>query len=53
MTLKNSTGLFKTMWQKVTYGKHTFKNYVSHIYNSLPNDIKSCTEIDQFKSLLK
>ncbi len=45
--------LFQRKWQKVTYGKHTFTNYGSHIWNILPNENKSCTKIDEFKSLLK
>ncbi len=51
--LRNSNVLFQPKLQKVTYGKHTSKNYRSHIWNLLPNEIKSCTEIDKFKSLLK
>ncbi len=45
--------LFQPKWQKVTYGKHTFKNYESHIWYLLTNEIKSCTEINKFKSLVK
>ncbi len=51
--LRNSNVLFQPKWQKVTCGKHTFKNYGSLIWNLLPNEIKSCTELDKFKSLLK
>ncbi len=40
-------------YQKVTYGKNTFKNYGTHICNLLPNEIKTCTNSDKFKSLLK
>ncbi len=32
--------LFQAKWQKVTYGKHKLKNYGSHIWNLLPNEIK-------------
>ncbi len=35
------------------FSQYTFKHYGSHIWNLLPNEIKSCTEIDKFKSLLK
>ncbi len=45
--------LFQPKWQKVTFGKHTLKNYGSHMLNLLPNKIKSCTKINKFKSLLK
>ncbi len=51
--LRNSNVLFQAKWQKVTYGKYTFKYYRSYIWNLLPIEIKSCTEIDKFKSLLK
>ncbi len=51
--LRNCNVLFQPKWQKVTYGKHTFNNYGSHIWNLLPNEIKSCTEINKYKSLLK
>ncbi len=40
-------------FNKITYGKNTFKYYASHIWNSLPEGIKTCTSIDVFKSLLK
>ncbi len=51
--LRNANVLFQLKWQKVTYGKNTFKNYGTHIWNLLPNEIKTCTDIDKFKSLLK
>ncbi len=51
--LRNSNVLFQPKWQKVTYGKNTLKNYRTLIWNLLPNEIKTCTDIDQFKSLLK
>ncbi len=50
---RNSYVLFQPKWQKVTYGKHTFTNSGNHIWNLLSNKIKSCTEIDKCKSLLK
>ncbi len=40
-------------FNKITYGKNTFKYYGSHIWNFLPESIKTCTSIDVFKSLLK
>ncbi len=51
--LRNSNILFQRKWQKVTYGKHTFKNYARHIWNLLSNEIKSCTEINKILTLLK
>ncbi len=50
--LRNSNVLFQPKWEKVTYDKHIFKNYGSNIWNLLLNEIKSCTEIYNFKSLL-
>ncbi len=51
--LRFSNVLFQHKWQNVTYGKPTLKNYGSHICNLMSNEIRSCTEIDKFKSLLK
>ncbi len=51
--LRNSNVLFQSKWQKVTYGKNTLENYETHIWNLLPNEIKTCTDIDKLKSLLK
>ncbi len=51
--LSNSNVLFQPKWQKVTYGKNIFKHYGTHILNLLPNEIKTCTDIDKFKSLSK
>ncbi len=48
--LRNSNVLFQPKWKKVTYGKNTFKNYGTHIWNLLPNEIQTCTDIDKFKS---
>ncbi len=51
--LRNSNVLLQPKSQKVTYGKNTLKYYGTHIWNLLPNEIKTCTNIDKFKSLLK
>ncbi len=48
--LRNANVLFQHKWQK---GKNTFKNYGTHIWNLLPNEIKTWTDTDKFKSLLK
>ncbi len=45
--------LLQAKWPKVTYGKHTFTNYGSPTWNWLTDEIKSCTEINKFKSLWK
>ncbi len=39
-------------FNKITYGKNTFKYYACHICNSLPESIKTCAIIYVFKSLL-
>ncbi len=51
--LRDENVLSQPKFNKITYGKNTFKYYGSHIWNLLPNDIKLCTDIDGFKSLLK
>ncbi len=33
----------------ITYGKNRFKYYGSHIWNPLPERIKTCTSIDVLK----
>ncbi len=38
---------------RITYGKHTFAYYGSHIWNALPNQVKECTDLKGFKSLPK
>ncbi len=40
-------------FNKITYGNNTFKCHASHIWNYLPESIKTCTSIDVLKSLLK
>jgi hypothetical protein len=51
--LRDSNILFQPKFKKITYGKNTFKYYGAHIWNVLPNNIKTCTDIVKFKSLLK
>ena len=51
--LRDSHILFQPKFKKITYGKNTFKYYGAHIWNVLPNNIKTCTDIVKFKSLLK
>ncbi len=41
------------IFNKIKYGRNTFKYNASHIWNSLPKRIKTCTSIDVFKLLLK
>jgi hypothetical protein len=51
--LRDSKILCQPKFNNITYGKSTFKYYGGHIWNGLPNEIKTSTDIDQFKSLLR
>ncbi len=51
--LKESNMLWQPKFNKITYGKKTFTYYVRHIWNTLPNNIKQCTSLDNFKTMLK
>ncbi len=50
--LRNTKILTQPKFEKISYGKNTFKYYGSHIWNLLPNNMKECTTIEAFKSLL-
>ncbi len=43
----------KQSLNKITYGKKTFSYYGTHIWNSIPNNIKICTSLDNFKTMIK
>ena len=51
--LRDSNILLQPKFKKITYGKNTFKYYGSHIWNLLPKDVKTCTDINNFNNLLK
>ncbi len=51
--LIDSNMLCQLKFNKITYGKKTFSYYGTHIWNSLPNNIKESTSLDNFKSMLK
>ena len=51
--LRDANVLSQPKFNKITYGKNTFKYYGSHVWNLLPNEVKLCTDIESFKSLLK
>ncbi len=51
--LRDSNILVQPKFNKITYGKKTFSYYGKHIWNSLPNNIKQCTSLDNFKTMLK
>ncbi len=51
--LRNSNILCQLNFSKITYGKQTFSYYGTHIWNSLPNNIRQCISLDNFKAMLK
>ncbi len=51
--LRVSNSLCQRKFNKITYGKKTFSYYGTHIWNSLPNNIRESTGLDNFKSMLK
>ena len=36
-----------------SYGQRSFQYSIPHLWNQLPDDIRECSSLDQFKSLLK
>ncbi len=50
--LRDSNMLCQPKFNKITYGKNTFSYYGTHIWNSLPNNIKESTSLDNFKTML-
>ncbi len=51
--LRDSNSLCQPKFNKITYGKTTFSYYGTYIWISLPTDIKQCTSLDNFKTMLK
>ncbi len=51
-SLRESNIIYQPKFEKVTYGKNTFKYYGSHIWNLLPNEIKEIANILSFKNLI-
>ena len=47
---RNVKALVQSHCQSVTYGANTFVNYATHLWNNLPANIKSTSDIDVFKS---
>ncbi len=41
--LRDSNILCQLQFNKITYSKRTFSYYGTHIWNTLPNNIKRCT----------
>ncbi len=51
-SLRDSNSIYQPKFEKVTYGKNTFKYYRAHVWNLLPNEIKETADILSFKSLI-
>lgn len=51
--LRDQNILDPPKFKKITYGKNTFSYYGSHLWNHLPNELKVCTDINEFKSMLQ
>ena len=53
--LRSSTKQLLTPHNVVTksYGQRSFQYSIPHLWNQLPDDIRECSSLDQFKSLLK
>lgn len=51
--LRDQNILIQPKFNKITYGKNTFSYYGSHLWNLLPNNLKLCTSLDDFKTMLK
>ncbi len=49
---RDSNIIYQSKFEKVSYGKNTFKYYVAHIWNLLPNEINETADILSFKSLI-
>ncbi len=51
-SLRDSNIIYQPKFEKVTYGKNTFKYYGAHIWNLLPNEIKETSDTLSFKILI-
>ncbi len=51
--LRDSNILCQPKFNKIGYGKKTFSYYGTHIWNSLLNNKKESTSLDNFKTMLK
>ncbi len=49
---RDSNIIYQPKFEKVTYGKNTFKYYSAHILNLLTNEMKETADILSFKSLI-
>ena len=44
---------FKPPLTEYAYGQRSFQYSKAHLWNQLPSNIRECSSLDQFKSLLK
>ncbi len=51
--LRDSSVLTQPIFKKLTYGLHMFNYYGANLSNMLPNDLKKCTSITNFKEMIK
>ncbi len=51
-SLMHSNIIYQPKFEKVAYGKNTFKYYGAHIWNLLSNEIKETVDNLSFKSLI-
>ncbi len=51
--LRDSNILCQPKFNKITFDKNTFSYYGTHIWNTLPYNIKESTSLDNFKTMLK
>jgi hypothetical protein len=51
--LRNTHILVQPKFDKMRYGKATFSYYGAHLWNLLPNDIKVCETLSNFKDILR
>ncbi len=51
--LRDNDIVYQPKFKGITYGKHTFAYYGSHIWNALLNQVKESTDLKGFKILLK
>ncbi len=50
--IRDSSLMYLPSFNKLMYGKNTFKYYGSHLWNLLPTDIKKCMDLNTFKTLI-
>ncbi len=51
--LRDNYTVYQPKFKGITYGKHRFADYGSHIWNALPNQVKESTDLKVSKVFLK